>query len=507
MKVALITREYVNGRIAITTDRLGGFRTGNGFSLSSFWRTLIRWSGQRSDNENVNVAILKSLETSYENFLSRINGVNYTEINEEYILSIGLDEFDAVYFIGLPKGEISSDFPDAIEEYVNNGGGLIIESPDKNGEIEILSAIDSVNVSSIKRPSHDTAFWTQTGIDSDVYVKEYTNSSFMVEIKDSDFSNDWSILLSDIETVTEELETQDKILEQDYSSRLFQEFSIGFIVGISEGTVYLEEGDETSSSSSSSSSSSGMEEINWELCDNLVANWKLNENNLNSFIWDSSGDFSQIGNLKSSGIDINTSSNSIDGKINNGIVFSKTDQNNIVVPSGTKLNFTDGINDSYFSNTIWVKPYDDTGTQYLLEKSNVWELYLINKQINFKLVNGINSRSISSSSNLIKDQWNFITITYDGLSIAVYINGENATGVQVDSGYSTMSNTLSELYIGSSSSGDWFNGVLDNVVIFDKSLSSSEIEALWNIGLGTEECSGAITYTSSSSSSSSSSSN
>ena len=503
MKVALITREYVNGRIAITTDRLGGFRTGNGVSLSSFWRTLIRWSGQRSDNENVNVAILKSLETSYENFLSRINGVNYTEINEEYILSIGLDEFDAVYFIGLPKGEISNDFPDAIEEYVNNGGGLIIESPDKNGEIEILSAIDSVNVSSIKRPSYDTAFWTQTGIDSDVYVKEYTNSSFMVEIKDSDFSNDWSILLSDIETVTEELETQDKILEQDYSSRLFQEFSIGFIVGISEGTVYLEEGDETSSSSSSSSSSSGMEEINWELCDNLVANWKLNENNLNSFIWDSSGDFSQIGNLKSSGIDINTSSNSIDGKINKAIAFSKTDQNNIVVPSGTKLNFTDGLSDTSFAISFWINPYTSTGTRRIIVKDGVWDIYLINDQLFVKLINGANYRLAFSSANIIESYWNSVIINYNTSDIDIYINSFYSTISQSDSGYSTMSNDISEVYIGSSSSGDWFNGSLDNVAIFSKFLNSSELEGLWSGGNGTEECSGAITYTSSSSSSSS----
>jgi hypothetical protein len=510
MIVSLITREYFSGRLAITTDRLGGFRTGNGYTPKSFWENLIKWVGKKNDKGNVNVAIMKNVETFYENFISRIESLNYLELSESEILQNGINNFDVLYFIGLPQFSTSEILPEIIEEYVRNGGGVIIESPDIVGEIEIISLIDSVEVSSIKRPSYEKAFWTQAGTESPIYVKYSNFSSFMVEIKDSDFSNNWDILLSDtktfaLQTTSQELELQDNIDNQDYSFRSFQEFGVGFIVGIKDGTVYLEEGSETSSSSSSSSSSSTIEEENWSFCDNIIANWKLNENNSNSFIWDSSGDFFQIGELKSNGLNVNTEDSSIAGKINNSIYFSETNKNNIVVQPGTKLNFTDGIIDSEFSITTWVKTYDDVGTKYILSKDGVWELFLINNQINFKLIDGANSRSASSLLNIVKEQWSLVSIIYDGLNITIYLNNNNVTGPQIDLGYSTMLNSLSTFYIGSSSSSGWFNGELDNVLILNKQFNQVEIEAIWSAGNGTEDCEGTLTYTSSSSSSSSSS--
>ena len=81
MFVALLTTEYVNGRVAISTDRLGGFRTGHGTTPTTFWRQLLQWSGQKLPNEMVQVGVVKSTETYYENYMDIIDGVTYRQID------------------------------------------------------------------------------------------------------------------------------------------------------------------------------------------------------------------------------------------------------------------------------------------------------------------------------------------------------------------------------------------------------------------------------------------
>jgi hypothetical protein len=67
-----------------------------------------------------------------------------------------------------------------------------------------------------------------------------------------------------------------------------------------------------------------------------------------------------------------------------------------------------------------------------------------------------------------------------------------------------MGNVNSELYFGSSSSGNWLHGSLDNFLVIDKVVNSIERLGMWNLGKGTEDCSAIFVFTSSSSSSSSS---
>jgi hypothetical protein len=506
MIVSLIINEYLNGRVAITTDRLGGFRTGNGSQPAGFWENLIKWVAQKNKNENVNLCIVKSSNIFHNEFLSKIEDINYQEFNENEIFSINFDDFDLLYFVGLPKIGAPDDLPETIEEYVRNGGGLIVESPDIIGDIEIVSLIDPVSVTSNKRPSYEAAYWTQFGLESEVYYKENTSSSFMVEIRSTDFSENWDIILSNVETSVGKVETGAAIASNDYSSRSFQEFGVGFIVGISDGTVLLEEGDHALSSSSSSSSSSTVDEVYWDLCDNILGYWKLNEANTNSFVWDSSGNFSQIGDFRSGGLSSYTVDNSISGKINNALYFSEIGMNNVLIPPGVNLNFKDGLIDSAFSIFLWVKPYDDIGTRYLISKENVWDLFLTNNYINLKLIDGLNTRTVSSSSTVVVNQWNLITVIYDGSLGSIYINNTDVTDSQVDIGYSSMSDLSTSLYIGSSPSGDWFEGGIDNVLILDKPADIVELEGLWNMGIGTENCSDTVKYTSSSSSSSTSNS-
>jgi len=505
MYISLITKEHLNGRVAITTDRLGGFRTGHGTTPTTFWSNLLRWTSKSLKDESVYVGVVKNVETYYENYLNSLSGVAFKEISTEYLERFGADEFDVVYFIGLPLNSPDS-IPDLLETYVAGGGGLIFESPDIEGEIELLSSIDSIEVASTARPTQDLASWTNFGVSSDIYTPNMS-SSFMVTINQSDLPEEWNVELSDIPTSKLPENNDEELSQFNYDSNAIQEFGVSFVTGMKDGLVTLEPGDALSiseSSSDSSSSSSTLLETEWDLCDDMYAYWKLNEDNANSFVWDSSGDFSQMGTFKSNGSNELTSNRSTIGKVNNALRFKASEENNIEIPSGTKLNFTNGTVDTPFSVCFWVYPLNPSGPQTIISKNNVWSVSLVGAKVKAILTDGANTRSVESLSTLSINKWSFIVVTYDGSTLKTYVNAVNDSGVQSDVGYVSMDNLNSISTIGSDASSDWMDGLIDNLLVVNKEVNSLEMEGMWNMGRGTEECSAILAFTSSSDSSSSS---
>jgi len=505
--IGLATREYINGRISIVADRMGGYRSGHGATPIAQWGNLIRWTAQKTQQEQVNIAIFKNTETYYEIYLESIPNVTFQEISQSDAKIFDLNDFDLLYFIGLPVNMMST-LPDIISEFVSNGGGLVIEVPNiGQSYINILTSIENIYCSSFQRPSYSYAYWTALGYSSEIYASDAI-FSFLTTLESQYFSTNWTILVSDIVTLTTEVEQDSTLANIDYDQIGESEFGISFNCGMHKGLITLVEGEDprySSSSSFSSSSSSTIEILDWNICSDLMAQWKLNENYANSLIWDSTGNMLHLGALYSNLLPVNTNTQSQIGRINRAISFNPILKNTIVIPTGTSLNFSNGISDESFSIAFWIYPNTLTGTQYLLEKTGVWNIILINNTIQVTLQNGVNTRQLTSFGHVLNAKWNFVLITYDTLSIQIYLNLLNISGVQIDTGYTNMSNVSSEFFIGGSSSGsNWLNGSLDNILIIDKILDSIEREALFNMGNGTEACDGIFKYTSSSETSSSS---
>ena len=88
--------------------------------------------------------------------------------------------------------------------------------------------------------------------------------------------------------------------------------------------------------------------------------------------------------------------------------------------------------------------------------------------------------------------WYHVGMTYDGASLKLYVNG-SLDGIVAASGPITV--TSEPLRIGGPSSGPWsFNGRVDEVSLYDRALSSSEIQAIYNAGAG-GKCGGSIAPT------------
>jgi len=91
---------------------------------------------------------------------------------------------------------------------------------------------------------------------------------------------------------------------------------------------------------------------------------------------------------------------------------------------------------------------------------------------------GSNQTGEALSSTLSNDVWYYVTGTYDGSNIKIYINGKLENSIaQTGSIYSS----TGDLAIGKlgSLSADYFSGSIDDTAIFSRALSASEVNELY----------------------------
>lgn len=94
--------------------------------------------------------------------------------------------------------------------------------------------------------------------------------------------------------------------------------------------------------------------------------------------------------------------------------------------------------------------------------------------------------SVSSSTSVVNNIWYHVVFTWDGIDLKIYLNGvEENSSACVTTTDSTTGNTTR---IGRNSNGSTsqdFNGEADEVFIYNKALSTTEISDMYNSGTGT----------------------
>ena len=97
------------------------------------------------------------------------------------------------------------------------------------------------------------------------------------------------------------------------------------------------------------------------------------------------------------------------------------------------------------------------------------------------------------------NEWSFVAITYDGVYVKAYVNGNSQQTTM--NGFNTQ---ISNLFIGAETTNNgasfrnYWHGDIDEVAIWDESISQSEITALYNQGSGLDASTNSGNYTSSS---------
>lgn len=165
-----------------------------------------------------------------------------------------------------------------------------------------------------------------------------------------------------------------------------------------------------------------------------------------------------------------------DGKVGGAMAFTGP-YNYVLVPSASSLNPTSGI-----TIAAWIKP-SWTGNNRILQKSTEGsddQYRLLKEGGNNIRVHLPPAANFEVTGQLPPNgEWTHLAATYDGSAIKVYFNGvlvgETAFNQQLQT-------SDGPLFIGTKWSqapaGDEFNGVLDDVRIYNRGLSAAEIKIL-----------------------------
>src|SRR5205807_10656295 len=145
------------------------------------------------------------------------------------------------------------------------------------------------------------------------------------------------------------------------------------------------------------------------------------------------------------------------------------------VPDAAALHLTTAM-----TSEAWVEPTAAAnGWQDLIYKGND-NYYLESSSTygNAPVAGGIvNSAHLEAygSSALPTNTWSFLTATYDGTTMRLYINGVQVASKAGSGSLRTSTNQLQ--FGGDSFYGQYFQGLIDNVRIYNLALTASEIQA------------------------------
>jgi hypothetical protein len=204
-----------------------------------------------------------------------------------------------------------------------------------------------------------------------------------------------------------------------------------------------------------------------------VGHWKLNDNQTNTTVLDSSG------KQNDGTAQRNTEILHTTGKIDGALIFNG---------SSDYVNLGYVIGTGAYTKVAWVKREDGNFGNNIISSATASHAFFAPSAYSFKLSAGHNGvwDVVQDTEQLAADQWYQVAVTFDpdvdSGKMVLYKDG-----AVVDEANNVPSLTgASSTYIGRYAGGNGFYGSIDNVFIFDRALTSDEISILYNQGNGTE---------------------
>ena len=169
------------------------------------------------------------------------------------------------------------------------------------------------------------------------------------------------------------------------------------------------------------------------------------------------------------------------------------------------FSFTDGSNDSGFSISAWVKIANATHNVPVMSKYDdndphiaEWDFFLVGGEISMQILDGsdISTYCMRDADSAVSiNEWHHFVGVYDGTgatngdnAITLYVDGSvtASTGRDEADGYGSMVNRTSSLRIGvvriNGTSNHYAVGKIDEVALYSKALSGSEVSKLTGTG-------------------------
>jgi len=197
----------------------------------------------------------------------------------------------------------------------------------------------------------------------------------------------------------------------------------------------------------------------------------------------SSGNPLDLSSYGFDGIKQGDANQSTGGKFGEAFSFNGTGDY-ISIGSGLISNF----NKSYpFTVTAWVKTNDSSTSRQIVSDSTIggvgWALYYDSStnKITFEISDGTVSADCDMIGTITDNQWHFVYGRYSGGSVSCGLNGVDSLAIATYTGGGFINNVgLSIGSLNSASSIRAWNGSIDEVLIFNRSLSNSNLDSLYD---------------------------
>jgi Concanavalin A-like lectin/glucanases superfamily/IPT/TIG domain len=192
-----------------------------------------------------------------------------------------------------------------------------------------------------------------------------------------------------------------------------------------------------------------------------------------------------------------SSGNNNTGTLSSGVTWTTGRVGNAVSFNGTSGDIT--INDApsldlngSFSLSAWVNPATVSGTETLLIKETTtgcsYFLQIVNGQIDSGFNNGSSCiEHVTTNANLVAANWYLLTAVLDhnGNTYNTYLNGSLIASVAETGVPAPNTQPLVFGRSGCSTCGfERLNGILDEVKIYNRALSASEVQTLFSAAVG-----------------------
>jgi hypothetical protein len=164
------------------------------------------------------------------------------------------------------------------------------------------------------------------------------------------------------------------------------------------------------------------------------------------------------------------------GKFGYGLDFTAGSLQYLSVPHNAALNFSYAM-----TYAAWIKP--TLGTQVsLISKGAYGDAFRV-------LIQGgtagervpaiqIDGATIYGTTPIVSGNWTHVAFTYDGVNTKIYVNGALTDSSVSANGI--LATTATTMYIGQGGSDNiYYNGVMDEVYLFQRALSGAEISTLY----------------------------
>jgi hypothetical protein len=173
------------------------------------------------------------------------------------------------------------------------------------------------------------------------------------------------------------------------------------------------------------------------------------------------------------------------GQVGQALSFDWTDgsTDNVLVPYASNLNITGPI-----SISAWVKPRSFAGNDYIgfVEKDYYTTSYYFGTGTRSGSLANLDfwygGTLVVGTTNLplVLNQWQHVAVSYTGAGADLYLNGVN---IKHSDTVATPGGNPNELNIGlRDNDNQSFNGLMDEVRVYNRALSAQEILRLYNLG-------------------------